>query len=92
MQLEANSNHAADEPVQTAIQTIADKLGELATGANQLRELYGEYAEASDLTFIKILEERYALLYREILAIHDIVAQIHANGERSVAEVNGNGG
>jgi len=67
------------DSAREALQFIAEELAELVTGAAHLRDLYGDYAESSDLTFIKILEERYGLLVREIRDIREIIAQVQAD-------------
>jgi hypothetical protein len=92
VQPEKNDLLAEDQPVQAAMQNIAGKLSELAAGAKRLQVLYEEYAEASDLTFIKILEDKYAMLGQEIQSIHDMVLQLQTGEDQTAAGVSGNGG
>lgn len=83
---------AVVEPVVAGMENIADKLAELQSGAAHLKHIYGVYAEASDLTFIKILEERYELLEREIEAIGRIVDEIQTDCGQPAAEAIHHGG
>ncbi|XID94293.1 hypothetical protein ACF3MZ_07150 [Paenibacillaceae bacterium WGS1546] len=62
---------AIADPVELGMTTIQGELAELRAGAHHLMKRYGDAAETSDLTFIKILEERYARLHREIQAINE---------------------
>lgn len=82
----------AVDPALVAMEKIAQELAELEVGAMQLERLYGEYAEASDLTFIKILEERYQLLVREIHDIRTIVSDVQESCEIMAMEANSYGG
>jgi len=79
-------------PALAAMERILQELAELEMGARQLERLYGDYAEASDLTFIKILEERYRLLVGEIHDIRTIVSDVRANCEKMTTEASGYGG
>ncbi|GFN30944.1 hypothetical protein [Paenibacillus xylaniclasticus] len=61
---------------QHILSSIADELDSLRTGAERLQAIYGEAAVSSDLTFIKILEDRYENLIEEIRSIGGFVGAV----------------
>jgi hypothetical protein len=63
------------DQIWQALQTIVDELAAMRSGAAHLTALYGEAAETSDLTFIKILEEKYSLLLRELQDINGFIEE-----------------
>ncbi|MFB9277197.1 hypothetical protein [Cohnella cellulosilytica] len=74
-----------------AMAKISEELAAMRSGSERLVILYGEAAETSDLTFVKILEERYAELFREIQAVDDYIAA-RMKEEKERTEANGLGG
>jgi|GEM_PF-1547452 len=74
-----------------ALAQIAGELDSLRTGAEHLQVLYGAAAISSDLTFIKILEERYESLTEEIRAFEDVVAAVQTNMMSDAKEEDGDG-
>ncbi|MDQ0885060.1 prefoldin subunit 5 [Paenibacillus sp. V4I9] len=65
--------------VQKSMAILADELQALRSNAEYLRDIYGKAAAATDLTFIKIIEEQYEILTEEFNNLADAVSKVQAN-------------
>lgn len=76
---------------QQSLSDIAAELEALRAGAEHLQALYGDAAVSSDLTFIKILEDRYESLIGEIREFREAVADVRTNLTAGEEEATGDG-
>ncbi len=63
-----------EDPFHQSLASIAEQLEKLQLDADRIRQLYGEAAETNDLTFVKIIEERYHQLSG---VLHALANQLH---------------
>lgn len=64
---------------QKSMAILVDELQALRSSAEYLREIYSKAAAATDLTFIKIIEEQYENLTEEFNKLADAVSEVQAN-------------
>ncbi|THF73917.1 hypothetical protein [Cohnella fermenti] len=73
--------HDYRSEAKQAIAVITGELNTLRQESERLKERYGEAAATNDLTFIKILEEKYGCLTDEIGRIGAAVSEVEAELE-----------
>lgn len=64
---------------QKSMAILADELQALRSSAEYLRDIYSKAAVATDLTFIKIIEEQYENLTEEFNKLAEAVSEVQAN-------------
>lgn len=76
-----------EELVRRSLDAIGEQLQALLAGAARLRAIYGEAAIASDLTFVKILEDQYRKLYEDLGTLTEEVGKAQAGFLEAEKEV-----
>jgi|GEM_PF-3075557 len=66
----------SQDQVRLSMEVIAHELRNLHAGVSHLRQVYAEAAASSDLTFIKMLEDKYASLTQEFAKLVEIVSDM----------------
>ncbi|QGQ98834.1 hypothetical protein EHS13_30120 [Paenibacillus psychroresistens] len=77
------SNH---EQVQKSMSIIVKEIQTLCLDLQQLRVIYDEAADECDLTFIKILKDKYELLEDEFLKLSGVVTDVQVGLVNSAKE------
>lgn len=72
------SEQAHSTAFEDDMSVIAARLEQLRVGALRLRDMYGEAAVESDLTFVRILERSYGRLADEIEALAGLADGVKA--------------
>jgi hypothetical protein len=89
MNVQQSTNH---ELASKSMAIIAEELDSLHSGAAHLQGIYSQAAITSDLTFIKILEEKYENLMNELNKLGEVVSTVKVNLAKYATEVEENGG
>jgi len=70
------TGHSGEDQVRHSLEVIGNELQALMSGSARLRAIYGEAAIASDLTFVKILEEQYKKLSEDLGGLSAEVSKV----------------
>lgn len=85
------SGQAGEDQVRHSLEVIGNELQALLSGAARLRAIYAEAAIASDLTFVKILENQYKKLSEDLGGLSDEVSRVQFGFNEAKKEAVPNG-
>ncbi|WP_027088420.1 hypothetical protein [Cohnella panacarvi] len=85
------SSQSGEDQVRHSLEVIGNELQALLSGSARLRAIYGEAAIASDLTFVKILEEQYKKLSEDIGGLSAEVGRVQLGYNEVQKEAVSNG-
>ena len=81
-------NGSNEDRLQISLAVIGKELQSAQVGAEHLRSVYEEAAITSDLTFIKILEEKYTELTTELDKLYNRVSNVLSEFENGTGGAN----